>query len=563
MSEPSGDAEGRLSQAMSMALGVALSAARQIQQRRAQNARQVQREQEQAQREYAEQAAAERETAAVLWRRVDDRDWIREHPEQVAQAWASARAWEPLDERAAAAREKFDVLLRRMYGVEHPEAIGAREVEDYNALAQLLSRHVEVTPVGAEARYWEEVPEGERAAWLERQVWGPEIDERTRIARSEQAADLGRGVPVSVLRQMPDETRQAWIAFDQTPEAERRAWVQQWAHRELWGRQDLSDEQRAARMGELNQLGKLGDDDAVGMSTEAWHAWVEQVRDSGTPSRATSEPGQRQDAERSTTVQQAGPGEDEERLAATDPGGDKQRSSAAGESAEQLQQRAASAVWQEWPEHVAQEVTNSRAFGAMSHRMGQLEQRGWQMPEVLGMLGQERLIGTDTYGREIRNSAAFGEYLLKELETSLPERGAATDGIDQLERYVAASAEGAAAEQHRGQAQDERGGQWRAEQASDSPALSGEGQDEAHQEALGHDQAAEEHEAAAGEAEQLAQREAYPEGAEPPRLAGQGYPQPTQDALKAQQRAAAIQGAKTTRAPERGAPAPQRERGGR
>lgn len=563
MSEPSGDAEARLSQAMRMALSLSLSAAMQVQQRRTQQARQARQQSEQAQREYAEQAAAERETAAVLWRRVGDRDWIRDHPDQVAQAWASARAWEPLDERAAEAREKFDVLLRRMYGVEHPEAIGARDSEDYSALAQLLAREVEVTPVGAEARYWEQVPEGERAAWLERQVWGPEVDENTRIARSEQLADLHRGVPVSVLRQMPEETRQAWIAFDRTPEAERRAWVQQWAHRELWGRQDLSDEQRAARMGELAQLGQLGDDDAAGMSTEAWHAWVEQVRESGTSSRASAEPGQRQDVERSTAVQQAGPGENEERLAAGETDIGEQHSTATGESAEQLQQRAAATVWQEWPEHVAGEVTESRAFGAMAHRMGQLEQRGWSMPEVLGMLGQERLIGTDAYGREIRNSAAFGEYLLKELETSLPERGAATDGISQLERYVAANAEGAVAEQHRGQARDERGGQQRAEQASDSPALSDASQDEAHQEAGAHQQAAVEHEAAAGEAQQLAQREAYPEGAEPPRLAGQGYPQTAQDALKAQQRSAAMQDAKTTRAVERGAPAPQRERGGR
>lgn len=545
---------------MSMALSVSLSAAIQVQQRRTQQARQAQRENEQAQREYAEQAAAERETAAVLWRRVDDRDWIREHPEQVAQAWASARAWESLDERAAEAREKFDVLLRRMYGVQHPEAIGAREGEDYSALAQLLSRQVEVTPVGAEARYWEQVPEGERAAWLERQVWGPDVDEQTRIARSEQAADLHRGVPVSVLRQMPDETRAAWIAFDETPEAERRAWLQQWAHRELWGRQDLSDEQRAARMGELAQLGQLGDDDVVAMSTEAWHAWVQQVRESGTASRASAEPASGQRAERSTRSQQAGVVEPEH---LTQDAVDDQRSPASGESSEQLQQRAEQAVRQEWPEHVAREVTSSRAFGAMSYRMGQLEQRGWSMPEVLGMLGQERLIGTDAYGREIRNSAAFGEYLLKELETSLPERGAATSGIDQLERYVAANADGAgaAAEQHRVQSQDERAGQWRAEQASDSPALSETGRNEAHQEAVGHEQEAVEHEAAAGAAQQLAQREAYPEGAEPPRLAGQGYPQPTQEALKAQQRQAAQQGA-VSRSSRR-SQTPQRERGGR
>lgn len=556
MSEPSGDAEQRLSQAMSMALSLALSTAMQVQQRRAQEARQARLEHEQRQREYAEQAAAERETAAVLWRRVEDRDWIREHPEQVAQAWASARAWEPLDERAAEAREKFDVLLRRMYGVEHPEAIGARESEDYSALAQLLSRRVEVTPIGAESRYWEQVPEGERQAWLERQVWGPDVDETTRIARSEQAADLGRGLPVSVLRQMPEETRAAWIAFDQTPEAERRAWLQRWAQRELWSREDLPDEQRAARLAELEQ--QLGPDDQVSFGSEAWQAWVEQVRASSPA--ADTDPGQAQDQQRASTPEQAGAVE-QEHLVAAEVGSDESR--APRESAEQLQERAAAAVWREWPEHVAEQVTDSPAFGAMAHRMGQLEQRGWSMPEVLGMLGQERLIGTDAYGREIRNSAAFGEYLLKELETSLPERGAATEGITALERYVAANAEGAAAEEHRGQAQDERGAEWRADEASDSPALSSVGQSEAQQESQGHRQAAEEHEAAAADAEQFAQREAYPDGAEAPRLAGQGYPQTTQDALKAQQRAAAKHGAKTSRAPERAVPAPHRERGGR
>lgn len=554
MSESSGgaEAEQQLSQAMSMALSLALSVAVKARQAQAQQARVAQRENEQRQREFAEQAAAERETAAVLWRRVDDRDWIRDHPEQVAQAWASARSWEPLDPRAAEAREKFDLLLRRMYGVEHERVAAAYDSEDYTALAQLLGRTVEVTPIGAEARYWEQVPEEERQEWLERQVWGPEVDENTRIARSAQLADVHQGLPVGVLRQMPAATRQAWMALDAQSEPERRAWLGQWLQRELWGRTDMTEQQREQRAGELAQLQQLDPGEAVQFSPEAWHAYVEQVRQSNTQ---TAPAGSGAQSQRST-VRGATPevGQDVEAEA---DGSEPASADAQRESNEQLQERAAEAVRQAWPEHVATQVTESDAFGAFAHRLGQLEQRGWQMPEVLGMIEGEELIGYDRRGNPIRSSAAFGEYHLKQLDASLPDRGATTAGIDQLERYIAESV----AEQHHGQAEEERDGQQRATEVGESPVVGVEGNREGQGEALAHQEAAEQHEAAAGAAEQYAQREAYPDGAEPAQLAGKGYPLGTGDALKQAQRAAAKQGAvtrSTTR--EHGA---ERERGGR
>lgn len=65
------------------------------------------------------QLRAERETAAVLWQQFRHFQGPLDHPEQLAQAWASAVAWESYDQRAAATARLLDQRLRA-HGV-HPD----------------------------------------------------------------------------------------------------------------------------------------------------------------------------------------------------------------------------------------------------------------------------------------------------------------------------------------------------------------------------------------------------------------------------------------------------------
>jgi hypothetical protein len=148
------EAERHLSQTFSAALSVALNIAVQMQHVRAERARHALWESEQQRDETARQLAAERETAAVLWRLVDDPEWIRTRPVEVAEAWASARAWESLDPRAAEARAKFESLFGALYGGDHPVATLVRETGDYAAMATLLPRAVVCVSRRPKPRSW-------------------------------------------------------------------------------------------------------------------------------------------------------------------------------------------------------------------------------------------------------------------------------------------------------------------------------------------------------------------------------------------------------------------------
>jgi hypothetical protein len=120
-------------------LSAALAAAQAAQMLRAHKAREARRAAAAEQAQLRRQLQADRAGAAVLWKRALDPRWAVTHPEQLAQAWASAVAWETLDARAAATARHLDARLRAA-GV-HPEtARAARESDDYAALALLLAR---------------------------------------------------------------------------------------------------------------------------------------------------------------------------------------------------------------------------------------------------------------------------------------------------------------------------------------------------------------------------------------------------------------------------------------
>jgi hypothetical protein len=106
---------------------------------RAHKAREARRAAAAEQAQLRRQLQADRAGAAVLWKRAMDPRLASTNPEQLAQAWSSAVAWETLDARAAATARRLDARLRAA-GV-HPETVrAARDSDDYAALALLLAR---------------------------------------------------------------------------------------------------------------------------------------------------------------------------------------------------------------------------------------------------------------------------------------------------------------------------------------------------------------------------------------------------------------------------------------
>jgi hypothetical protein len=423
------EAERHLSQTLSAALSLALNIALQAQQHRAERARVALRDGEERGRETGAQLAADRETAAVLWRRIDDGpDWVRDHPEELAEAWASARAWETLDPRAAEARAKLDYVLDSFYGTGHPLTRLSRENADHQALAALLQRAVADAPAQTERRYYEEAPEAEREAWLARQVWGPEADPGTRIAASGQLDGLQQGLPVSVLREMPEETRAAWLHLDELDPDERRMWRREWLERQVWG-DELPEDVRMRRVEALDRLDAGADEP---WEPEAWHAFVGET---------TQQAREHAPGEAVSLHKERAAGDQQERGPRTEVEIGEAASSPAAQMGETQQQRlarTAAAVRKAWPEYVAEEVVGRDAFAAMAHRLGELEDRGYEMGDVLGNIPTDRLVGTDDYNQPVRNPAAFAEWHIKQLAKSLPERAQAEAGITRLEKYVAA-----------------------------------------------------------------------------------------------------------------------------
>lgn len=548
------EAERHLSQTLSAALSVALNVALQAQQARGNQARRAEADSEEQRHELGRQLAADRETAAVMWRRVDDPHWIRDRPVEVAETWASARAWESVDLRAAEARAKFDTVLDAMYGRENPLIAVARESEDYTALAGLLQRAVEVTPQqAADPRTYEMVPEHERREWLERQLWGPESDPEARIAASSQLRDLEQGLPVTVLREMEPETRQAWIELGELDPSESRAWREAWLERQVWG-PDTPGQVRSERTAALEELRSGGVDR---WEPDAWHAWVAEVRERD---RARGEHVDEATQEHAKPGQTVGRGVQRENTAVerAPQGGDVGESAAARESKEERMARTAATVREVWPEKVAEEVVGRPAFGAFAHRLHQLEGRGYDMRDMLQMVPPDALVGVDRYGKRVRNPAAFAEWHIKQLASSLPEKAAAEAGVAELERYVAdqgrygrdrslggreesgaADSDQTAVETDRGLAQQERDARDRQlDVAVDAPpsevAAVGAEAERREQRSESLEAAANTHDAA-----ETIRRGAYETGADPARLAGESYPRDINESLKSAQRSQA------------------------
>jgi len=138
------------------------------------------------QREVARQLAAQRDLAAVQWARVRD-DTLYRDPQALAHAWATAKAWEQLDPRAAAALKEFDKRLQDS-GVVPEVAQYARQTDDYAGLALLLNRAEQNRRDRAELA--ELVNEGaEASAALDEAMKDDPYVERARAALGEERAE--------------------------------------------------------------------------------------------------------------------------------------------------------------------------------------------------------------------------------------------------------------------------------------------------------------------------------------------------------------------------------------
>jgi len=130
---------GRFRQLTVTLFSAALATAQAAQMLRERKARDALRATQQEQANAARQLRADRAAAALLWNKALDPRLTSENPEQLAQAWASAAAWETLDSRAALTTRRLDARLRAA-GVHPDTAQAARGTDDYAALALLLAR---------------------------------------------------------------------------------------------------------------------------------------------------------------------------------------------------------------------------------------------------------------------------------------------------------------------------------------------------------------------------------------------------------------------------------------
>lgn len=160
----------RIRQLTMTMLSGALAAAQAAQMLRARKAREATKVAAAEQAQLRRQLQADRAGAAVLWKRAMDPRLASTNPEQLAQAWSSAVAWETLDPRAASTARRLDERLRAA-GV-HPETVrAARETDDYAALALLLA-HAEqpnatVGPLGEQRHENEDVLESDAGEILD------------------------------------------------------------------------------------------------------------------------------------------------------------------------------------------------------------------------------------------------------------------------------------------------------------------------------------------------------------------------------------------------------------
>jgi hypothetical protein len=87
---------------------------------------------------------------------------------------------------------------------------------------------------------------------------------------------------------------------------------------------------------------------------------------------------------------------------------------AVGETEQQRIERIADAVRQAWQPELAETITRNPAFGALAHRLHQLEQRGYTLPDILQRIPQNELLG-----RTVRNPCALAEWYAEGLVDTL------------------------------------------------------------------------------------------------------------------------------------------------
>lgn len=128
-------------------LSTTLAAAQTEQQLRARKAREALHASQHEQAQVQRQLQVEHEAAVALWNKaLSIPAWPARDPEQLAQAWASAVAWETLDRRAADTAARLDERLRATGA--NPQSIRAarKTAEDYAALARLLAFDADQAP---------------------------------------------------------------------------------------------------------------------------------------------------------------------------------------------------------------------------------------------------------------------------------------------------------------------------------------------------------------------------------------------------------------------------------
>jgi Ftsk gamma domain len=88
--------------------------------------------------------------------------------------------------------------------------------------------------------------------------------------------------------------------------------------------------------------------------------------------------------------------------------------SAVRETEEHRLARTAAAVREAWQPQLAKQVTENRAFGALAHRLHQLEERGYTLPDILRRIPQDELLGSG-----VRNPCALAEWYVEGLVDTL------------------------------------------------------------------------------------------------------------------------------------------------
>lgn len=167
---------------------------------------------------------AERELAAVVWARSRSPRWLAAAgPDELVAVWASARAWAPLDTRAARA---VDALTRRVadLGVDVDQAAASLDAQDRAALRKILEDHSTARQDGAPGTGQPAPAVGDAAiGWL-----GPEQEERVLAAlRAEWSAstvgavtaDDAFGALASKLARLEDDGHEIAAVLRALPEA--------------------------------------------------------------------------------------------------------------------------------------------------------------------------------------------------------------------------------------------------------------------------------------------------------------------------------------------------------